>query len=376
MSEFNTVFLRLAGPMQAWGTGSRLQLRRTDAIPSKSGILGLILCALGIRREDAVSKVGSLVNLSMGVRIDRCGETIWDYHTAGAWIGIRQAKGGVKFTASTKQPEAQLSRRQYLCDASFLVALQGDPQVIAQIAKALEDPVWPVFLGRKSCVPTSPVLAALGTFVDLAAALESQPWIGSEDTAGQSSVTLAAYREHVPDGPIPAEAVMVYDVPRTLQNPSHGARWIVPFQVNVPVQPGPSPIRPAGRPWVNYTSEQWRGIRTERLKSDHGLCVFCKCPAEDVHHVTYERVGQERIEDLRSLCKICHDACTQLEYGHDLRIHRVDPADPRMRDAILTQVQRLLTERRLSKRRSVRENVQSASIDFLAQAPVSGGEQV
>ena len=41
----NTLFLRLAGVMQSWGTSSSLQIRRTDLYPSKSGILGLLLCA-------------------------------------------------------------------------------------------------------------------------------------------------------------------------------------------------------------------------------------------------------------------------------------------------------------------------------------------
>ena len=33
----------------------------------------------------------------MGVRIDRPGTSDWDYHTAGAGVGIRQASGGVKY---------------------------------------------------------------------------------------------------------------------------------------------------------------------------------------------------------------------------------------------------------------------------------------
>jgi hypothetical protein len=102
--------------------------------------------------------------------------------------------------------------------------------------------------------------------------------------------------------------------------------------------------------------------------------VFCKSAAEDVHHVTYERAGRELIEDLRSLCKICHDACTQLEYGRDLRVKRIDPSDPDLRESILKQVERLIHERRLGVRRDVREATQAGSFDFLAQAPGSVGK--
>jgi hypothetical protein len=97
--------------------------------------------------------------------------------------------------------------------------------------------------------------------------------------------------------------------------------------------------------------------------------VFCKSPAEEVHHVTYENVGSERLDDLRSLCRICHDACTQLEYGHGMRERRVDPADPEQREMLLAQIRLLLTSRRLGRRRQILENTRAAAIDFMTDAP-------
>ena len=143
----NTLFLRLAGPMQSWGTSSRFQLRRTDAYPSKSGVLGLVLCAMGIRRENSSKELEPLVALAMGVRVDRAGTSDWDYHTVGAKIGIRSADGKIKKTASTGEFETLLSRRQYLYDASFLVALQGGADAVRACVHALHNPVWPIFLG-------------------------------------------------------------------------------------------------------------------------------------------------------------------------------------------------------------------------------------
>lgn len=350
----NTVFLRLSGPMQSWGTESRLQLRRTDAYPSKSGVLGMILCAMGVRREDAPSVLGPLVELRMGVRLDRLGTKDWDYHTAGAGIGIRKAEGGIKYTASTKEPEPQLSRRQYLYDASFLVALHGEPDTISQVVAALRNPVWPVFLGRKCCVPSEPVLDGEGEFVDVRSALSSRPYYSEwPETA---NLTLPSVIEHPPVSKPPANAVLVYDVPRTLTNPSHGPRWVVEEEIEAPIAQMQIPRKAKNRRAVDYTSPQWKEARRKRLSLDNGLCVFCKSPAEDVHHVTYERVGAELPEDLRSLCKICHDACTQLEYGRDLRTHRIDPADPDQRETILSQVKKLVTGRRLGRRRVILES--------------------
>lgn len=364
----NTLFLRLSGPMQSWGTGSRLQIRRTDAYPSKSGVLGIILCAMGVSRPKAPDALGPLTALAMGVRLDRPGLLDWDYHTAGAGVGIRQAKGGIKYTATTKEPETLLSRREYLLDASFLVALQGDATVINEVRDALENPVWPIFLGRKCCVPTEPVLAGLGQYGGLKQALEGQPFYADRPFEDGAKAEVEAVVEHAPGKAPPKDALLVHDVPRTLRYPSHGARWVVPCVVQAPLANRPQ-IRIAHlrRASVDYTSEQWKTIRKERLTLDSGLCVFCKSPAEEVHHVTYENVGNERIEDLRSLCRICHDACTQLEYGRDMRISRVDPADSSQREMILRQISTLLSSRRLGQRRAILEN--SRAVDFLADAP-------
>src|SRR5690606_7352721 len=57
-----------------------------------------------------------------------------------------------------------ISLRAYLCDASFLVALQGPEPLIARLAEAVQAPVWPYFLGRKSCPPSRPVFEGVRTF--------------------------------------------------------------------------------------------------------------------------------------------------------------------------------------------------------------------
>ena len=198
----NTLYLRLAGPMQSWGTSSRLQLRRTDAHPSKSGVLGLLLCAKGIRREDSSRELEPLASFVMGVRVDRAGVLGWDYHTAGAGIGIRKAEGGIKRTSSTGEYETLISRRQYLCDASFLVALQGAAELVTSYARALEDPIWPVFLGRKSCVPAEPVLAGTAnhrTVTESLAAVTWRPRVRAELPRDRSATrTLDTLVEHLP----------------------------------------------------------------------------------------------------------------------------------------------------------------------------------
>lgn len=354
----NTLLLRLAGPMQSWGTSSRFQLRRTDLYPSKSGVLGILLCARGVGREDSKAALEPLNRLLMGVRVDLCGTIGWDYHTAGAKTGIRQAENGKpKITQSTGEYETLVSRRQYLYDASFLVALMGDMSTIDACARDLDDPEWPIFLGRKSCVPGEPVFIRTGRFDTLTAALESLPWrprLDSIDNNDQlEKRTLDIYIEH-PHGSSPPEgAKMVHDVPTAFGFYSHDPRWVVKDRVTVTVGEAIQMLQADARRGDPYSNHFKEVARPSRLRLDHHLCVFCKSPATEVHHVSYENAGHETDSDLCSLCEICHDACTMLEYGRDMRAHRMDPSDPAQRPKILCQIERLLKERRHGQRRKL-----------------------
>ena len=143
-------------------------------------------------------------------------------------------------------------------------------------------------------------------------------------------------------------------------------------QVTVLVEASPrrSPSSAGGRR-PDYQSAQWRGVRSSRLELDNHLCVFCKSEAREVHHVTYENVGSETNDDLRSLCRVCHDACTMLEYGRDLQLRRIDPSDPAQRDEVLKQINKILTERRLGRRRELLEASRLTGRDFFEAIPTA-----
>ncbi len=358
-SSDNTLFLRLAGPMQSWGTSSRFQLRRSDPHPSKSSVLGIILCSMGIRREDSDAALAPLRDLRMGVRVDRPGISDWDYQTAGAGIvkGMRSAEGKIKKTGTTGEHETLLSRRQYLYDASFLVVLQGSPETISSCTEALEEPEWPVFLGRKCCIPAEPIFTKTGYFSDPKEALSSVPWQPRDRSIdlrnnNDKEIELEIIVEHPSGSEAPSGAELVYDVPRKYGFYGYTSRWV--SRENVTVLIG-EPIHPQSshntdRGWTDYGSSQWRKARLSRLKLDNYLCVFCKSPAKEVHHVDYKNAGKETDADLRSLCKLCHDACTILEYDQDMKQKRIDPSDPAQRELLLCQIKRIMDERQQGHR--------------------------
>jgi CRISPR system Cascade subunit CasD len=43
----NTLFLRLEGPLQAWGERGRWSIRDSAAEPTKSGVIGLLVHGCG-----------------------------------------------------------------------------------------------------------------------------------------------------------------------------------------------------------------------------------------------------------------------------------------------------------------------------------------
>ncbi|WP_025745506.1 type I-E CRISPR-associated protein Cas5/CasD [Kallotenue papyrolyticum] len=150
-----TLLLRLQGPLQAWGTQSRFEHRDTGREPSKSGVIGLLCAALGRPRH---APVDDLAALRMGVRVDREGLIIREYQTAGGGLWRGQRYGVAKADGARGDPV--VSRRFFLADASFLVGLEGDgPEqeaLLRLLDQSLAAPRWPLFLGRKGCVPAVP----------------------------------------------------------------------------------------------------------------------------------------------------------------------------------------------------------------------------
>ena len=183
------LLLRLEGPLQSWGTRSRWDVRDTAPEPTKSGVLGLIGCALGLRRGD--ERFLQLdAGLRFGVRTECPGHKIIDFQTITDFLptaaGEFKGQGTRKKVLADLQsdPEAVpatiISPRAYLEDAAFLAALEARPgasDLIHECALALRKPNWPLFLGRKACVPTRPIFEALTEeYADLEDALARHAW--------------------------------------------------------------------------------------------------------------------------------------------------------------------------------------------------------
>ena len=144
------LLVRLRGPMQAWGDHTYEDYRPTRRHPTRSGLTGLLAACMGVDRQDAARLEALNASFGFAVAAERDGQLTVDFHTV---LSARKADG-------KPREDAILSRREYLHDASFLVALEardGATVSLDEISEALRSPVFTPFLGRRSCPLSEPL---------------------------------------------------------------------------------------------------------------------------------------------------------------------------------------------------------------------------
>jgi CRISPR system Cascade subunit CasD len=122
----------------------------------------MIAAALGRRRHESVE---DLDLLRFGVRVDKEGKLLRDFHTA------------------RRDKLAYVTNRYYLSDAVFLVGLEGDVNLLAMIDDAVRYPAYPLFLGRRSCPPEGRVSLGIRPGKSLLEALQEEPLMIDKVTA-------------------------------------------------------------------------------------------------------------------------------------------------------------------------------------------------
>ncbi|MGC8511400.1 MAG: type I-E CRISPR-associated protein Cas5/CasD, partial [Acidimicrobiales bacterium] len=119
-----------------------------------------------------------------GVRADRPGEVLRDFHTVSSLFDERgrfdpahgrlpTASGGYRSVATS----TQVSERFYLSDACFVAGVEGEEGLLDELDRALARPVFAPYLGRRSCPPDAPLRLGIhrGTLLEV---LGSLAWQG------------------------------------------------------------------------------------------------------------------------------------------------------------------------------------------------------
>lgn len=248
-----TLLLRFIGPMQSWGVDSRFVMRETGLEPSKSGVIGLLCAALGKPKKDEEAEhpdyppLSRLAGLRLGVRVDRPGVMQADYHTAGgahlpeettqgSWKLYGVLKASAKPRRFDEPPrkgdlKTELSYRFYLADAAFLVGLQAtdaeDEHWLGKIQERLKKPHWPIYLGRKSFVPSEPVWFR-DADLEHWSARSLEEALSSHPRLVKDASPLRLVLDADPNDPVQAaEAIARKDVPTSFEHRHFTTRYVV-----------------------------------------------------------------------------------------------------------------------------------------------------
>ena len=157
------LILKLQGAMQAWGSHTYEDYRPSLIFPTRSAVVGLLGACLGLEREkpQALKDLNDSFELGLSVlahprlveqrhfekelkpRIVSL-HKMTDYHTV---LDARRSDG-------SKRDDAIVSRREYLCDAEFTLALSFKDRAVYSLDKvmqAVKKPYYTPYLGRRSC---------------------------------------------------------------------------------------------------------------------------------------------------------------------------------------------------------------------------------
>jgi CRISPR system Cascade subunit CasD len=163
--KFLSLFLR--APLQSWGVSAKFGERTSLSFPTRSGVIGILAAASGVDRSDS-AWLNKVKDLSLRVLIFTPGQRLSDYHTVGGGYTIKNSRSRrhISPKAEGGTPKTVLTTREYLQDAVFGAIIGGEDHVLLDaLAAAIQNPVWGIWLGRKSCIPTEPLFA--GVFSDI-----------------------------------------------------------------------------------------------------------------------------------------------------------------------------------------------------------------
>lgn len=220
-----TLVFQLHGPMSSWGEVAVGEFRGTAEWASTSALIGLLGAALGVLREDESAHAALRDGLGFAVGLLSGGSLLRDYHTAqvpprSAMKGRPHATRRHELLAPKADLSTILSTRDYRQNAACLVAIQtrtlSNAPPLSELAAALREPKFVLYLGRKTCAPAAPLWPQLiearsvqAAFVSYQEKFESAR-SGAADSRGRVPLealpvlTRIAFDDHVTSG-VPAD---------------------------------------------------------------------------------------------------------------------------------------------------------------------------
>ena len=214
------LILRFDAPLMSFGGVMVDRHGPTERFPGLSMLTGLLGNALGLTHADADALAALQDRLEYAARWDAAPVPLIDYHT----VDLSQEKmrhpgwttrgrpehrdGGVTARFGTHE-----RYRHYWANGVMTIALtllgEGAPRTPV-LAEALRQPARPLFLGRKTCLPATPILLGSLEAPDVLTALRRVPRTSRLGGPAPDPSVEACWPTHLgPQGQ--AHEVAVYD---------------------------------------------------------------------------------------------------------------------------------------------------------------------
>lgn len=199
------LLLRLDAPLVSFGATAVDNINPVERFPPASMLVGLLGNALGVRHGQTARLQRLQERLRYAARCDRPGEALIDYQTVDlgqsfmladevGWTtrGSLDERGGGSAKTGT-----HIRYRHARADSVHTVALtltpeDEDPNLEA-LAEALRFPARPLFVGRKACLPASPLLLGRTRARGPLEALTAWPRLPKERSGWPANTPLPAW---------------------------------------------------------------------------------------------------------------------------------------------------------------------------------------
>ena len=227
------LIINLEAPLMAFGGETIDNYGVIRRFPSASMLTGLFANALGWRRVDRELHQSLQDRLVFAVRIEReprGGLRMTDFQTAqlarsdAGWTTRGQPEGRGGGARTYDAPH--LRYRDYFADMRVCVALRLEPAdewpSLDCLAKALDEPARPLFIGRKPCLPSVPLFGCFSEGDTALAALMATP-LETEDAPDK--VNLFWPQGEGADGVNPNREYMITDQRNWVSGLHGGGRW-------------------------------------------------------------------------------------------------------------------------------------------------------
>lgn len=176
------LMLRFDAPLMSFGGVMVDNYGVTTEFPARSLVAGLLANALGWDHAHADTTQRLQDGITIAARCDQAGEKILDYQTVDLGQSFLRegwtTRGKFEKREGGNSVGTHIRYRHLWADRVMTVAVAvTDPAcpTLEELAAALTRPTRPLFIGRKACLPASPIALGIVEATDVLEALTEAP---------------------------------------------------------------------------------------------------------------------------------------------------------------------------------------------------------